>query len=132
MIKSKITATEELKELEKLTKKVIRKSLKDNTLDFTCQITRSSIDPGKTKYATLITSPSYAVQPISFIFDSYEMLRAALEHAEKEINKKQVELTFHESRITTYKNKIQQHEERMKQLNDPEYKEEEEIEMEEV
>lgn len=116
--------------LEKLVKRILRKSLKDNTLDYTVQITTSSLEPSKIKYAAQISSPTKGVQPITFIFDNYNDLEASLKEAEKEINKKVVELTFHESRINSYKSKIEQHEARIKELNDPEHEEDDDIEME--
>lgn len=117
--------------LEKLVKKVIRKSLKDNTLDYTVQVAVSNLEPGKVKYAAMISAPAKGVQPITFVFENYKDIEASLKEAETGIDKKKVELTFHESRINTYESKIEQHKERMKQLNDPEY-EDDEIEMEEV
>lgn len=93
----------------------------------------SSLDPSKLQYACQITSPANGVQPITFIFDTYKDIEAALVEAEKELNPVKVEVAFHENRIISYKNKIQQHEERVTQLNDPDYKpDEEDIEMEEV
>lgn len=120
---------EQMLKLEKLVKKVIRKSLKDNTLDYTVQISTSNLEPGKVKYAAMISSPAKGVQPITFICDNYNDLEAQLKEAETGIDKKKVEITFHESRINTFKSRIAQHEERVKQLNDPDY---EDIEMEEV
>lgn len=120
-------------ELEKNAKKILRKSLKDNTLDYTIQFTVSSMEPGVVKYACQISSPSRGVEPITFIFDSYKDLEASLKEAQKEISKKDVELKFHESRVNTYKNKIKQHEARMETLNDPDYDEQEDnIPMEEM
>jgi len=121
-----------LQTLEKIVKKILRKSLKDNTLDYTVQITTSSLEPGKIKYAAQISAPAKGVQPITFIYDNYEMLKASLEESEKELSKKKVEITFHQSRINSYNNKVKQHEERMKQLEDPEYEEDEDIPMEEI
>lgn len=128
------SASVQLLKLEKLAKRIIRKSLKDNTLDYTVQITVSSLQPEKLQYACQITSPANGVQPITFIFDDYKTLVASLEEAEKELNPTKVEVAFHENRINTYKNKIAQHEERVVQLNDPDYKPDEDdgIEMEEV
>lgn len=118
--------------LEKLVKKIIRKSLKDNTLDYTIQFSVSNLEPGKVKYAAMISSPAKGVQPITFIFDNVKDLESSLKEAETGIDKKKVEITFHESRINTYENKIEQHKARVAQLNDPEYDEDAEIEMEEV
>jgi hypothetical protein len=124
---------ESLLKLEKIAKKILRKSLKDNTLDYTIQFTMSSMEPGKVKYATQISSPAKGVQPITFIFDKFEDLEASLKEAVDGIDRRKVELTFHESRIDTYKSKIAQHENRMEKLNDPNYDEiDDNIEMEEV
>lgn len=126
---------EQLAKLEKLAARIIRKSLKDNTLDYTVQITMSSLEPGKLKYACQISSPANGVQPITFIFDSYKLLEESLKEAEKELNRPKVELAFHQNRVNTFKNKIEQHEARIKVLEDPNYKEEddeENIPMEEI
>lgn len=124
---------EQLLTLEKLVKKILRKSLKDNTLDYTIQFTVSSLEPGKVKYAAQISAPAKGVQPITFIFSKFEDLEASLTEAITGIDRKKVELTFHESRIDTYKSKIAQHEDRVNKLNDPEYDEtEDNIAMEEV
>lgn len=125
------TTREQLVELEKLVKKVIRKSLKDNTLDYTVQMSISSLEPSKVKYAALISSPAKGVQPITFVFDKFEDLKSALIMAETEINRDKVEIAFHQDRITSYENKIQQHKERIVMIESGE-KENEDIEMEEV
>lgn len=127
------SAREQLLTLEKLAKKVIRKSLKDNTLDYTVQITVSSLEPGKLKYAAQISSPAKGVEPITYIFDNYDALEASLIKSATAINRTEVEKTFHQSRINTYKNKIQQHEARLTIISDPKYDpDNEDIEMEEV
>lgn len=130
MPKETNTEKDNLRELEKLLKKIIRNSLKDNTLDYTVQYTISNLEPGKVKYAAMISSPAKGVQPITFVFDSFKDLKNSLVEAEKEIDKKKVELTFHQSRINSYKNKIEQHEERIVQIEKGE--EDDDIEMEEV
>jgi len=126
------TTSAELRELEKLVKRILRKSLKDNTLDFTCQATISSMEPGKVKYATQISSPTNGVQPITYIFDNFNDLKNALIASEKEIDKKAIELVFHQSRINTYENKIQAHKARIVQIEAGEIEEEDDIELEEV
>lgn len=112
----------QLLKLEKLAKKLIRKSLKNNTLDYTVQLTVSSLEPSKIKYAAQISSPEKGVQPITFVFDNYKTLEASLEEAIKELNPIKVEEAFHENRINTYKNKIQQHEARLTIIRGPEFK----------
>lgn len=93
----------------------------------------SSLEPGKVKYAALITSPANGIQPITFVHDSYELLEESLKQAAAELNRVEVEKTFHQNRVNSYKNKIDQHEERIKQLEDPNYKpEDDEIPMEKM
>lgn len=133
MPKETKTASAELRELEKLVKKIIRKSLKDNTLDYTVQATISNLEPGEIKYAAMISSPAKGVQPITFVFDTFEQLKAALVESETAIDKQKVEVTFHQSRINSYKNRIEAHEARIKQIESGEADEDEEaIELEEV
>lgn len=126
------SATEQLLKLEKLVKRIIRKSLKNNTLDYTVQYSVSSLEPEKVKYSAMISSPNKEVQPILFSFDQYSILEAALKEAEKSYNPTSVEIAFHDSRINSYKAKIEQHETRKQQLEDPEYDSENDIPMEEV
>lgn len=119
-----------LRELEKLVKKIIRKSLKDNTLDYTCQFSVSSLEPEKVKYAVLISSPAKGVQPITFVFDKFEDLKNALVEAQTSIDKNKVELAFHQDRINSYESKIQQHKARITIIESGE--DEDEMEMEEM
>lgn len=119
--KKSANAREQLSKLEKIVKKVLRKSLKNNTLDYTVQISISSLAPGQTKYSAMISSPNKDVQPILFSYDSYEMLEAALVEAQTAYNPRTVEIAFHNSRINSYEAKMEQHKERIKQLEDPEY-----------
>lgn len=121
-----------MQELEKLVKRVIRKSLKDNTLDYTVQFTVSNIEPGKVKYAAMISSPARGVQPITYVFSKFEDLKNALIESETHIDKKEVEKAFHESRINSYESKIAQHKERITQIESGEDDEDDDIEMEQV
>ena len=132
MPKQNSNEREKLQELEKLVKKVIRKSLKDNTLDYTVQFTLSNLEPGKVKYAAMISSPARGVQPITYVFTSFEDLKNALIESETQIDKKEVEKAFHESRINSYESKIAQHRERIVQIDSGEDEEDEDIPMEEV
>lgn len=132
MPKETNSAKENLYELEKQIKKVIRKTLKDNTLDYTVQYTVSSLEPGKIKYAAQISSPAKGVEPITFVFDNYRDLMASLVEAEEALDRKKVEIVFHQSRINTYKNKIEAHEGRVKELEEGVEEVDDEIAMEEV
>lgn len=132
MPKANSNEREKLLTLEKLVKKVIRKSLKNNTLDYTVQISVSSLEPAKVKYSAMISSPANGVQPVLLTYDAYEKLEEALKVAETTYNARNVEIAFHENRINTYKSKVAAHEARKAQLEDPSYNEEDDVEMEEV
>ncbi len=113
------SAREQLLKLEKIVKKVIRKSLKNNTLEYTVQISVSSLEPGKLHYTAHISSPAAGVQPVTFGYPNFDMLLAALQEAEKQYNPTEVEIAFHENRMNVYKNKIKQHEKRVEELKNP-------------
>lgn len=130
--KKSANAREQLSKLEKTVKRILRKSLKNNTLDYTVQISISSLEQSKVKYSAYISSPNKDVQPILFSYDTFELLEAALLEAEKQYTPKTVEIAFHKSRINTYTDKMGQHQARIDQLEDPEYDSEDEIPMEEV
>lgn len=130
MSKETKATNENLHELAKLIKRVVRKSLKDNTLDWVVQKTISSMEPDKVKYAAQISSPAAGVQPIIFTFDNFNDLKNSLIESEKDLDKEKVELVFHQSRINTYKTKIEAHEARIKQIESGEP--DDDIELEEV
>lgn len=125
------TASEQLRALDKLVKRITRKSLKDNTLDTVVQVSLSNIEPDQVKYSAQISSPAKGVQPITFSFNTFNDLYAALESAEKEIDRSQVELAFHENMLISLKNRLKAHKERIEQIKSG-GTEDEEIDMEEV
>jgi len=128
------TPTESVIELEKLVRKVIRLAFKDNTLDYTVQISTSSLEPGKVKYSFMINGLKKEIQPIAMSYYSYADCKAVLEGLLKEVNTVEVEKMFHQGRINVYKNAISSHEDRLKQIEEhpEEVEEDNEIEMEEV
>ena len=132
MSKEVKTAKEQLRVLEKTVKKIIRKSLKNNTLDYTVQISISNLEPDQVKYAAQISSPAKGVQPITYSFNTFGDLQNALEASVQEINREQVELVFHQNMLTSLENRIRAHKERIKQIEDGEFEVDEEIELEEV
>jgi hypothetical protein len=108
---------DDLKKLEKIIKKIVRNRFRDATLDYTVQVSISSIEPGKVKYAALITSPSRHVQEIPFRFDSYQELEAALKLALKDFRYEDIEKAEVTSRINVYKNKITELEQYLGQID---------------
>lgn len=109
---------DDLLKLEKIVKKIIRKKFRDATLDYTVQVSVSSIEPGKVKYAAMITSPSRNVQEIPFVMGSYKELETALNTALKDFQYEDIEKAEVQSRINIYKVKAEQLEEYLKEINE--------------
>lgn len=123
---------ENILELEKLVKKVIRLSFKDNTLDYTVQIATTSLEPGKVKYGFMINGLKKEIQPIAMSYYSFNECKAVLEGLLEEINPEELEKSFHQGRINVYKNAISSHEDRLKQIEEHGIEEDDGIEMERV
>lgn len=127
---TKQSHAENVKELEKLVKKVIRLAFKDNTLDYTVQIATSSLEPGKVKYGFMINGLKKEIQPIAMSFDTFGECKAVLEGLLDEVDQEKLERLFHEGRINVYKNAISSHEERLKEIDENGVEEDDGIEME--
>jgi len=128
------TQTENVQELEKIVRKVIRLAFKDNTLDYTVQISSSSLEPRKVKYGFMINGLKKEIQPIAMSFYSFEECKAVLEGLLKNVNPVETEKMFHQGRINVYKNAITSHEDRLKYIEEhpDETEEDAAIPMEEV
>lgn len=128
------TNTENVQELEKLVRKVIRLAFKDNTLDYTVQIATTSLEPGKVKYGFMINGLKKEIQPIAMSFYSFAECKEVLEGLLKTVDQVELEKMFHQGRINVYESAISSHKDRLKQIeeNPDEAKEDSEIAMEEV
>jgi len=131
---SKPSVAENVLELEKLCRKVIRLAFKDNTLDYTVQISATSLEPGVVKYGFMINGLKKEIQPIAMSFDTYAACKGVLEGLLNEVNTVELEKLFHQGRINVYKNAISSHEDRLKEIeeNPEEAEEDAAIVMEEV
>jgi len=128
------TNTENVQELEKLVRKVIRLAFKDNTLDYTVQIATTSLEPGKVKYGFMINGLKKEIQPIAMSFYTFAECKEVLEGLLKTVDQVELEKMFHQGRINVYESAISSHKDRLKQIEDnpDEAKEDSEIAMEEV
>ena len=128
------TNTENVQELEKLVRKVIRLAFKDNTLDYTVQIATTSLEPGKVKYGFMINGLKKEIQPIAMSFYTFAECKEVLEGLLKTVDQVELEKMFHQGRINVYESAISSHKDRLKQIeeNPDEAKEDSEIAMEEV
>lgn len=97
-------------------------------------MSRSNLEPGQTKYAVGIDSPRKGIQPITFSYDSYNDLKKVLEASVETLDRKAIEIAFHEDRINSYKNRLIAHEERklMLEKGEVDVEEDDGIDMEEV
>ena len=132
MVKKEKTVAQSILELEKLVRKIIRLSFKDNTLDYTVQISATSLEPGKVKYGFMINGLKKEIQPIAMSYYSFGECKAVLEGMLKEIDTLKVEKMFHRGRINVYNNAISSHQERLDYLDEHGLEENDDIEMEEV
>jgi hypothetical protein len=126
------TVAKSVLELEKLCRKVIRLAFKDNTLDYTVQISTTSLEPGKVKYGFMINGLKKEIQPIAMSYYTYEECKVALEGLLKEVNPLEVEKSFHKGRINVYTNAISSHQERLDKIEKDGLEPEDGIAMEEV
>lgn len=129
--RKEVNIAENVLELERLVKKVIRRSFKDNTLDYTVQISTSSLEPGKVKYGFMINGLKKEIQPIALSYYSYNDCKNVLEGLLTEVNMEELEKMFHQGRVNVYKHAIESHEERLKYIDEHGI-EDDGIEMEEV
>lgn len=132
--KQRPAVSDNILDLERLIKKVIRKAFKDNTLDYTVQISVSSLEPGKVKYGFMINGLKKEIQPIALSWESYAECKGVLEGLLTEVDTVKLEKMFHQGRINVYTNAISSHEERLKYIekHPEEAKEDASIPMEEV
>lgn len=105
----------EFMELRKLVNQIL-KNLNRNDLDWTVQVSISSIESRGLTYSCQIQSPSNTLRPITFIKKSYKELKEALEVAAKELNADQVALAYHNAEIQRSKEKLDFHEREAKEL----------------
>lgn len=124
--------TENVIELEKLMKKVLRLAFKDNTLDYTIQIAATSLEPGVVKYGFMINGLKKEIQPIAMSYYSFAECKLALEALLEGVDVVELEKSFHNGRINVYQNAIASHKERLAEIDEKGVEEDDGIEMEQV
>lgn len=102
---------------EKTIKKIIRKVFKNSLIDYSVQVTVSSLDPGKVKYGVFISSPSRHVQDVTFMFDSFEELDKTLQECLKEWNYAEIQKTDLQSRANSFRSRADDIEARIKDID---------------
>ena len=107
----------ELKKATVLVNKIV-KNFKRNDLDWTVQLSVSSIHPDKVSYCAQIEAPANGLQPLTWVKGSWKELEDALKLAEKGLNQDEVDKAYYESEIERAKQKQQFFEEKLKELEE--------------
>ncbi len=98
-----------------LVNKII-KNFKRNDLEYTIQLSTSSVHPNKLAYCVQIEAPANGLAPLTFIKDSWKELIEALEQAEKNLDTKAVEKAFLASEIKRAEEKRKFFEEKLMEI----------------
>lgn len=115
------TAKEELQKAERAINK-LRNKIKRADLDYTVQISISSVDPAKVRYAAQMTPPAQGLAPVTFIKDSAEELIEAIKAATKHIDYEQVEIAYHKAQMEACDRTKQGHQDRINEILKPKEK----------
>lgn len=102
---------------EKTIKKIMRKVFKNSLLDYSVQVTVSSLEPSRIKYGVFISSPSRHVQDVTFMFDSFEELDKTLQECLKEWNYAEIQKTDLQSRANSFRSRADDIEARIKDID---------------
>ena len=112
------TAREELQKAEKAIVK-LRNKIKRADLDYTVQISISSVDPTKIRYAAQMTPPAQGLAPVTFIKDTADELVEAIKSAAKHIDYEQVEIAYHKAQMEACDRTKQGHQDRIDEILKP-------------
>lgn len=97
----------------------IRKNLKNNQIDWTIQVSKSSLRPESVAYSAQIEAPANGLQPLTWVKDSADELYNALkETAEKGVNAIDVERAWHETEIKRAEQLIKAHKMKIAEIDD--------------
>lgn len=107
----------ELKKIRNIINKIVKK-LGRADLDWTTQLSVSSIHPNKIAYCAQIEAPANGLQPLTWVKKSYEELEEALTLFEKGLDQKAVEKAYYESEIERAKEKEKFFKSKLKELSE--------------
>lgn len=94
----------------------IIKNFKRNDLDWTAQLSISSVHPDKISYCVQIEAPANGLAPVTFVKDSWEELEEALKQAEKNLDTEAIEKAYYASEVKRAEEKKKFFEEKLMEL----------------
>lgn len=100
---------------EKFVNKII-KQMKRSDIDWTIQVSKTSIEPETFKYCCQIEAPAEGLQPLTYVKNSWEELLEALEESAKVIDYNMIQKTWHEGQIIKHNKMIEYHKESIEKL----------------
>lgn len=109
------------KDLQKMERAIVRLRNKQNRsdLDYTVQISISSVDPGIVRFAAQLTAPAQGLQPVTFIGDSAVEITEQIKEYTKTFDDKKIEKAYHAAQIKACNRTIKFHEERIDAIDNP-------------
>ena len=107
----------ELLKCRNLINKIVKK-LGRSDLEWTVQLSVSTVHPESVKYCAQIEAPANGLTPITWVKDSYKELEEALKLAEKGLDQNAVEKAYIESQIKMAVEKSKFFEEKLKELEE--------------
>ena len=102
------------------TKEVLQivKNLKNNQIDWTVQVSESSLRPESIAYSAQIEAPAAGLQPLTWVKDSpSELLEALRDAASNGVNALKVEKAWHEAEIKRAEQLIKAHRLKLDELD---------------
>ena len=108
---------DKMKKTEILVNKIVKK-LGRADLDWTIQMSTSSIHPEKASYCVQIEAPANGLAPLTWIKNSWEELEEALKETEKNLDVEAVEKAYYASEIKRAEEKKKFFEEKLMELTE--------------
>lgn len=115
---------DQLRKAERATVRLRNKQSRAD-LDYTVQVSISSVDPTVVRWAMQMTPPAEGLAPITVIALTPEDLIEKIKSYTKHIDLEDIEKAYHKAQIEACKRTITGHEERIKELENPKSEDEE-------
>lgn len=85
-------------------------------IDFTVQVSTSSVHPNKAVYCAQIEAPANGLAPLTWVKNSWEELLKALKESEKKLDQEAIEKAYFASQVKAAEEKKKFFEEKLMEL----------------